>query len=544
MVEIEKNILTIPKCSQTVPFFSLYTTPSKKYDLSTCTVPPWHLSIIFVSLGCRFIFTEIEFLFQEEFPFDENVFNLKSDAGIKSYFEDLPKKHTQFNGNSHGPQWSGSVDKDWERAYTVPIVVEQNESVTIGSGTVSAASSPSQYCSFGNCSQPDSSDALSKSSLRHTVDIADQIQKTSLQNQENEPKRSSSAPPGPSFGNNIEPKRFTTKIEITPVNPFESKSTTSSDENDVSRPISHDDCSYSGHRQAPVSKEPPPVIKNPGESTQPTIDNTFAPNRSFVNVPNQSHDGKSQLVQTNHNQPQVHHIPIFVEGRTDPIIHTSSEVSSEKNYVTTDQAPLKCNSDGSSANKMPSAKSSTHFNQNPKSSQEGIIPLDMQTTSNSVTQSTSTLSTQLPLSMSATTSSAPVSRLDSQQCVDLVQEEVDILTRRVEQYSGTSRNDKEYLYLDEMLTRNLIRLDTIEVEGNEQLRTARKNVIKSIQKSIALLESKILLPIIDSKSADDNSEQVRELQTTIDVSAVDCVTPTNVDLNEAAECNESDGKQT
>lgn len=452
-------------------------------------------------------------MFQEGLPFDEDVFNPNSDPEIKSYFEDLTKKHPQFVSDLHCPPWSGSLDKDWERAYTVPISVEQGETATVG--TVSASSSQSQCCSFENRSQPDPSESLSQQNLRDTVHIAEQMQKKNfLRNPENEPKCSLSAPLDSSFEGNIEPKRFTTKIEIIPINPFEPKSDISSDGNDVPPPISHDDRSYSCPRQVLISADHRPCSQNPDESTRPTIEDTLASNGSFVHVTDKSNTGEFQSLQTNLNQPQVRHIPIFVEGRTDPIIPTNGEISLEKNLFTTDQAPLKRALDGNNSNET----AITEFNQNHESSQEKEIPLEIRVTSATVSQSASAPTTSLPFSVLASPSSAPVTRLDSQQCVEQVQQEVDILTKRVEQYSGTSRNDKEYLYLDEMLTRHLIKLDTIEIEGNEQLRIARKNVIKSIQKSIVLLESKIPAPTNENKSEDDSSEQIGELQPISDVS--------------------------
>lgn len=78
--------------------------------------------------------------------------------------------------------------------------------------------------------------------------------------------------------------------------------------------------------------------------------------------------------------------------------------------------------------------------------------------------------------------------------VAMVQQEVDSLTEQVKAFSGTSRQDKQYMYLDEMLTRELIKLDDIETEGKENVRLARKAAIKSIQDSISLLESKVPLP--------------------------------------------------
>ncbi|KYM89108.1 BAG domain-containing protein Samui [Atta colombica] len=74
---------------------------------------------------------------------------------------------------------------------------------------------------------------------------------------------------------------------------------------------------------------------------------------------------------------------------------------------------------------------------------------------------------------------------------------VDDLAEQVQRYVGDSRQDKEYMYLDEMLTRELIKLDDIETEGRENVRQARKNAIKSIQDTISLLETKT--PIVNQQ---------------------------------------------
>ncbi|CAB0035948.1 unnamed protein product [Trichogramma brassicae] len=109
---------------------------------------------------------------------------------------------------------------------------------------------------------------------------------------------------------------------------------------------------------------------------------------------------------------------------------------------------------------------------------------------------------------------------DPLEKVALVQKEVDELTEQVKQYSGNSRQDKQYMYLDEMLTRELIKLDDIETEGKDNVRQARKQAIKSIQESIALLESKAPLPgqpennevalENESTATDENSEEKME----------------------------------
>lgn len=63
------------------------------------------------------------------------------------------------------------------------------------------------------------------------------------------------------------------------------------------------------------------------------------------------------------------------------------------------------------------------------------------------------------------------------------------LMTNVENFQGT-RKDKDYLYLDEMLTLNLIKLDDVETDGKENIRAARKEAIKCIQTCINNLEAK------------------------------------------------------
>jgi BCL2-associated athanogene 3 len=70
-----------------------------------------------------------------------------------------------------------------------------------------------------------------------------------------------------------------------------------------------------------------------------------------------------------------------------------------------------------------------------------------------------------------------------------IQTDVLNLMTEVENFTG-SKKDKNYLFLDEMLTRNLIKLDNIETDGKENIRQARKEAIRCIQKCIAVLEAK------------------------------------------------------
>lgn len=59
---------------------------------------------------------------------------------------------------------------------------------------------------------------------------------------------------------------------------------------------------------------------------------------------------------------------------------------------------------------------------------------------------------------------------------------------RVEQYDGNS--PKEYAFLDEMLTQNLLKLDDIDAEGKENIKNARREAIKCINSLITLMDAK------------------------------------------------------
>lgn len=77
---------------------------------------------------------------------------------------------------------------------------------------------------------------------------------------------------------------------------------------------------------------------------------------------------------------------------------------------------------------------------------------------------------------------------DSIAKIQKIQQSVMDLMARVEQYDGS--NHKEYLYLDEMLTQNLLKLDNIDAEGKENIKNARREAIKCINHLISILEMK------------------------------------------------------
>lgn len=77
--------------------------------------------------------------------------------------------------------------------------------------------------------------------------------------------------------------------------------------------------------------------------------------------------------------------------------------------------------------------------------------------------------------------------------IDRVSKTVKDFAGQVEKFKGGEKN-REFLYLDEMLTRALLELDNVDPDGCDEVRQARRAVIKEINAAIAKLEEKAKTP--------------------------------------------------
>merc|ERR1712001_532247 len=89
-----------------------------------------------------------------------------------------------------------------------------------------------------------------------------------------------------------------------------------------------------------------------------------------------------------------------------------------------------------------------------------------------------------------------------------VKDAVSELLEKIESYKG-SKEDKEYRYLDEMLTRHLLTLDSIETGGRDDIRQMRKDTIRSINRCASILDSRASGK--QGKDAADNNAILDEL---------------------------------
>lgn len=85
-----------------------------------------------------------------------------------------------------------------------------------------------------------------------------------------------------------------------------------------------------------------------------------------------------------------------------------------------------------------------------------------------------------------------LNRTANEVVIDSTRAEVSDLLKRIHQFEGTSSDDKNYKYLDEMLTRCILKLDQVECNNMED-RNTRKEAIQGVNEAIAILERKLAI---------------------------------------------------
>ncbi|KAG8039308.1 hypothetical protein G9C98_003615 [Cotesia typhae] len=456
------------------------------------------------------------------FPFDDDSFNRRD---IRSHLDDLAARHPEFAEHLLGPPWGeipfhGTLRNRRRGSGSHSQQVHQDEdarSQASGSSAASAASGASGVSSHGELDliyqqhqEVTGNNKIPQYGLRNTVDIGQHRHNMENLEKADRGQRSMSAPPEnrpedqfqePNqnnfkqnhFQNQNHNPRFVSRVDITPQYTNQNQNP-----NTIPNP----------HQQSPQSKSPP----------------------------------QQQHQQQHHHQHQpqsnVRHIPIFVEGRDEPVIskgkatpYVRQQSPSRFYQPAFDSSHPEFNS---SNYQRPSSQFNQHFGGRnrdwPSQFKEHFQDPFKDTFDHPTIRKTTTHNNkschspfkhddrkrdQSPVHMKhqqeqPKRQESPKPRkqvipTDPLEKVALVQNEVDSLTEQVKQWNGTSRKDKQYIYLDEMLTRELIKLDDIETEGKENVRQARKNAIKSIQDSISLLESKVPLQITEIKQQEEQN---------------------------------------
>ncbi|CAB3376450.1 Hypothetical predicted protein [Cloeon dipterum] len=335
--------------------------------------------------------------------------------------------------------------------------------------------------------QPETARKLPQYGLRNTVDLGGAAQQLAERERN---QRSWSAPPE-SRAMEEQPKRFVSRIEIQPSAP-----------------------------KAPGEVSGSPAATNPGVQ----MPSSSAGNSS-------ANPGKPPVAPKQQTKSGERLIPIFVEGRSEPVFPKESHERPQQSppqpppqfeqqqhpfpersanfddYTDFPQFKSRGFNESAFADRFArpdfANRNQRHFGepfwahrgsgsahqpqhpQQPPPSPPQKRPMPAQSPPTKRTQE------QAPAAENAAPPPPPPPVNDPLSKVAAVQKDVDALMREIEEFSGQSKSDKQYIFLDEMLTRNLIKLDDIDTNGKDEIRKVRKEAIRSIQRAISLLESKV-----------------------------------------------------
>ncbi|EFN89500.1 BAG domain-containing protein Samui [Harpegnathos saltator] len=455
--------------------------------------------------------------FSKGFPFDDDEdssYRRHRSDGIRAHLENLALRHPEFAEFLLGPPWNNAPFHDYSplhdrrrrrgsgssnsgqssQGYQADEDTRSQTSSNSAASGASGASAVSSNSGEWNSSVPTSS--ISQYGLRNTVDIGQQ-QRRDMENPEKgaeRGQRSMSAPPENRQQQQFEEQqqqrqsrkqykhphspRFVTRVDITPQHnrkrsqspkqpPPPSSSTPSNvrhipifvegrDKPVLPKITDDDESSPPSFHQRQTSPPPPPQFHRSSHFNDHFTRQQWPPSHFQNTFYDQ---GFEQPMRRRDNQQQ--HSP----HRQHHQHHQYHKHHQQPQYC--DQQPQQTHY----YNKQPQQQ---HYNQQPP-----------QQAHNEQQQQQ-----PLPQQQQETPKPKPPVPKDPLERVAQVQKEVDDLAEQVQRYVGGSRQDKKYVYLDEMLTRELIKLDDIETEGRENVRQARKNTIKSIQNTISLLETK------------------------------------------------------
>ncbi|KAL6419873.1 hypothetical protein ACFW04_009722 [Cataglyphis niger] len=433
--------------------------------------------------------------FPRGFPFDDetDVFDRPRGDTIRAHLDDLAARHPELADHLRGPPWpfSGSLLRDRRNRRRGSgsssngqqhQVDEDARSQASGSSAASGASAVSSHSS-GEADLTSSS-AIPQYGLRNTVDIGQQQRRRNMEvspETSERGQRSMSAPPEnrqqqqqqqqhgqdqqqqPPSGQG---QRFVSRVDITPQHNQQRAQSPSKPSNVRHIPI------FVEGRDEPVmpkfATDDMPSSTFPHHQRQPSPPHFHRP--SHFN----EHFGRQQW-------PPSHFQNTFYDPGFEPQIRKHQQQYQQPHQQQSQyhqQQPQHHQQQSQHHQQQPQhhQQQPQHHQQQPQQQQQAQQPQQEQ---------------EIPKPKPPPVPKDPLEKVAE------VQKEVDNLAEQVRRYVGDSRQDKQYIYLDEMLTRELLKLDDIETEGRENVRQARKNTIKSIQDTISLLETKV--PLADQQ---------------------------------------------
>lgn len=256
-----------------------------------------------------------------------------------------------------------------------------------------------------------------------------------------------------------------------------------------------------------------------GNSFIDRIRRTPSPRMRGPAVPPESNTPKN-----NCDRPREHEIPVHIEGSSDsntPRTRAPSWDSARhlrKNPIPGQIFGLQ---------REPPTSDNSKSNKEPQVTQ---IPIHRETTNHQPPKTHPQPQPQQSQTQKNQPRKSPEPSKDPLELVHAVEEEVNKLESQVNEFTGEYQ-DKQYRYLDEMLTRCMLKLDNIESSGRDDVRKARKGCLVRIEKCLSNLEciAKNLESSKATKSSDDAATKDAKpyLETNIDSESIANPEPVN-----------------
>jgi len=236
------------------------------------------------------------------------------------------------------------------------------------------------------------------------------------------------------------------------------------------------------------------------------------------------------------SEPTVRHIPIRVEGRDEPVLNNSDNFARKPSdfYPSGVKVERRAQQPPTTLKVDETKKKKESLNEEPTSPLSpipsdqpipmGYTEIDSSKDVNGKAEANQEPSSPQPLppgpipmacspdfmqKTSQKSEEAPEAKKDEKldpclQQLEKIMGNVRELEKQLQAFKG-DKESKEYRYLDEMLTRNLINLDNIDSAGREDVRKKRKESIQSINRCLSVLESKA------KNQAEKNNEILSDL---------------------------------
>nr|AVD66335.1 Bcl-2 protein [Tetranychus cinnabarinus] len=239
------------------------------------------------------------------------------------------------------------------------------------------------------------------------------------------------------------------------------------------------------------SERPGYIHQRPVKSPTPPPKPKFSRNRPEFHNHHQSYHHNPEPYSYSH--PRVHSIPVKIERSGKSQQPTRNDSNSPQPYDEVSH-PNSPNHDTFFGGRRSRSSSESESHQ-PDVNRSVNIPIQIVKTQSSEPQNASKESNQPvnPPNPPQPCENKKKTPPDPIELINEIEKEACRLEKEVNEFNGEYL-DKKYRYLDEMLTRCMLKLDSIDSNGRDEVRMARRSTLAHVDHCLAILEGKVNKP--------------------------------------------------